>query len=130
MQPQRYPSLFQRYFATALDVFFLIILLVLGVQLMECFVVPTNSPLRHLVILPIVLYEPVLTSKTVTLGQWLFKFRIRDVIYGQKISLVQAYGRWLVKFVLGGISLLTIPNDAQRRAIHDKLMASLAAVVR
>ena len=130
MDKKAYPSLSRRYFATALDVFFLIFLLVSGVQLMEYFAVPTNSPLWYLVILPIVLYEPVLTSKAVTLGQWLFKFRIRDVIDGQKISLVQAYGRWLVKFVLGGISLLTIPNDAQRRAIHDKLMASVAVVVR
>ena len=121
-----YPSLSRRYFATALDVVFLIAVVILSVKLLTYLDIPTTSKLWYLVVLPVALYEPVMTSKAVTLGQWLFKFRIKDVISGNRISLKQAYGRWIIKFILGGISLLTIPNDAKRRAIHDKLLASVA----
>ncbi|WP_154224444.1 RDD family protein [Marinicella rhabdoformis] len=129
MHQMIYPSLSRRYFATALDVFLLIALLISSVKMLDHLMVPTSSLYWYLIVLPVFLYEPILTSKGVTLGQWLFRFRIRDVISGEKISLVQAYGRWIIKFVLGGISLLTIPNDEHKRAIHDKLLASVAVSV-
>ena len=56
----------------------------------------------------------------------LFGFRIRDFETRQRISITRAYGRWFIKFLLGGISILTIPVDPYRRAIHDKGMDSVA----
>ena len=124
-----FPSLSKRHFATTLDVVLLIVVVISMVKLFEAFQVSTDAWLWYLVFLPVLLYEPVMTSRAATLGQTIFGFRIKDVITGQKISLKQAYGRWVIKFALGGISLLTIPSDAQKRAIHDKLLASVAVTV-
>lgn len=121
-----YPSLSQRYFATTVDVVLLIAVVIAWVKALSHFHVATDDWLWYLVFLPVLFYEPVMTSKAATLGQMVFRFRIRDVITGSQINLQQAYGRWIIKFVLGGVSLLTIPNDAQKRAIHDKMLATIA----
>ena len=126
----KFPSLTKRYFATTLDVVLLIITVICMVKLLGAFDVSTDAWLWYLIFLPVLLYEPVMTSRAATLGQVVFGFRIKDVITGQKITLKQAYGRWVIKFVLGGISLLTVPNDSQKRAIHDKLLASVAVSAR
>lgn len=121
-----YPSLSQRYFATALDVVFVIVCVFMVVQILTALNIATDQWQWFMVLIPVFTYEPLLTSKAVTLGQWVFGFRVRDVITGQKIGVIQAYGRWIIKFLLGGISLLTIPNDTQKRAIHDKMLATVA----
>ena len=77
MSQIQFPSLSRRYFATTVDVLFLIAWVLLGVKTLTYFDVPTTSVIWYLVVLPVLLYEPVMTSKVVTLGQWLFKFRIR-----------------------------------------------------
>jgi len=38
---------------------------------------------------------------------------------GKKINLIQSYLRFIVKFLLGWISFITISFNEEKRAIHD-----------
>jgi uncharacterized RDD family membrane protein YckC len=72
------------------------------------------------VIAPVVLiYEPMLKAIRCTIGQWVFRLRVRTFDGGERISSPQAYGRLFVKYLLGAISILTSPARPDRRAIHD-----------
>jgi len=67
----------------------------------------------------VLLYEPLLTVYGCTLGQFLMRMRVRDEKTLGHITLAQAYGRILVKYLLGTISVLTLPFQPRRQAIHD-----------
>lgn len=124
---ENYPSVARRYFATTLDVMVVILMTVSVVKVLNGLGLETGFA-WYLVFFPVLFYEPVLTSYFATLGQVVFKFRIRDDITGNKINLLKAYLRLVVKFVLGIISILTVPNDEKRRAIHDKVVSSVAVM--
>jgi uncharacterized RDD family membrane protein YckC len=122
---EHYPSLARRYFATTLDVFLVVIMTVIIVKSLSGLGIETG-PAWYLVFIPVVFYEPVMTAKFATFGQVVFRFRIRDNDSGDKIGIFKAYARLVLKFVLGFISLLTIPNDEKRRALHDKALSTVA----
>jgi len=112
-----YPSVFRRYLSTLLDV------LVLWSWIYIVTRVPItveSNWIAAAVIAPVILtYEPMLTAFRCTVGQWVFRLRVRTFEGGERISIPQAYGRLFVKYVLGAISILTIPARPDRRAIHD-----------
>ena len=112
-----YPSVFRRYLSTLLDV----LLLWCWVFAVTRIPAVTESNWTVLAaIAPVILtYEPVLTAFRCTVGQWVFRIRVRTFDGGQRISVSEAYARLLVKYLLGIISMLTIPARADRRAIHD-----------
>ena len=112
-----YPSVFRRYLSTLLDLSIL----------WSCLYMATRVPALvdsgwgvAAVVAPIVLlYEPVLTAYRCTVGQWIFRLRVRTFDERGRITVLQAYSRLFVKYFLGAISVLTIPARADRRAIHD-----------
>jgi uncharacterized RDD family membrane protein YckC len=122
---ENYPSLARRYLATTLDVFLVILTTIAVVKILDGLGLETGLA-WYLVFVPVIFYEPVMTSQLATLGQVVFRFRIRDANSGNKINLLKAYIRLFIKFVLDVISILTIPNDEKRRAIHDKVVATVA----
>jgi uncharacterized RDD family membrane protein YckC len=67
----------------------------------------------------VIAYEPLATAFGCTLGQALMRFRVRTVEGLKRIGVTQAYGRFLVKYLLGIISFVTMPARSDRRAIHD-----------
>lgn len=65
-------------------------------------------------------YEPLLTAYSRTPGQRVMKIRVgRYNNPSERISVLNAYVRWLVKGLLGWISFITIHFNPERRAIHD-----------
>ena len=112
-----YPSVLRRYLSTLLDLLILwsIVYLVARIPALA------NSDWGvTAVALPVVLmYEPFLTAFRCTIGQWVFRLRVRSFENGERISVLQAYGRLFMKYLLGAISILTIPARSDRRAIHD-----------
>lgn len=55
-----------------------------------------------------------------TLGNYLMKIKVRDNLNTiKRINLLQSYIRFVLKFLLGWVSFLTIHGNKQRRAIHD-----------
>ncbi len=112
-----YPSVFRRYLSTLLDMF----LLWCWVYAVTRFPAITESNWTVVAaIAPVILtYEPMLTAFRCTIGQWVFRIRVRTFEGGERISVPQAYGRLIGKYFLGIFSMLTIPARKDRRAIHD-----------
>ncbi|MDJ0655697.1 MAG: RDD family protein [Xanthomonadales bacterium] len=120
-----YPSIARRYFATALDMIVIIGLITLIIKIFKA-VGMEEGPFWAVAFAPVVLYEPLLTGLAATIGQVTFRFRVRDPETRRPIGVLRAYLRWLLKILLGLISLLTIPRDRYRRAIHDRSVDSVA----
>jgi hypothetical protein len=118
------PSIPRRYATTAID----------GLLIIAAFVVPTTvmgdveaSRVARIVfaLAMLLVYEPVCTGRFLTLGQLLTGVRVRDFKTGLKIGVARAWGRILVKTVLGGISFVLLPFIPGRRAIHDLTSGSI-----
>ena len=112
-----YPSVFRRYLSTLLDLLILWSWLYLATRVPA--LVDSKWGVAVVVAPVFLLYEPFLTAYRCTIGQWVFRLRVRTFDQRDRISILQAYGRLLVKYFLGAISILTIPARADRRAIHD-----------
>ena len=111
----KYPNVLRRYLATVLDLFAWWCLIYAMSRVPSI----TQHGALALFGLSFLLYEPLLTTYACTLGQAIMGIRVRTQEGLQRVSLDQAYGRVTVKYLLGTISLLTIPARADRRAIHD-----------
>lgn len=119
------PTIPRRYAATVIDG-----LLVLAVFVVLTMVLPDGEISRVLRILGalamLFLYDPIGTGRYFTLGQWITGVRVRDFKTGQPIGVPRAWGRVLVKGLLGIISFVMIPFTFGRRAIHDLATGSIA----
>ena len=121
----KYPILVRRYLGSVVD-----LAVVFGITMVMSRVIAANEFLSEntnplVLLIPFLVYEPLLTSIKCTIGQWLFRFRVRNLDEKSKINLGQAVVRLIVKYVLGVISLLTIPARADRRAMHDLVTSSI-----
>jgi uncharacterized RDD family membrane protein YckC len=113
----KYPSVFRRYLATLLDLLVLWFYVYLVTRIPA--VIESDGRVGAAVLPVVLTYEPFLTAFRCTIGQWVFRLRVRSTHNMRHISLLQAYVRLLVKYCLGVISVLTIPARQDRRAIHD-----------
>jgi len=114
-----YPTIIRRYLSTFIDG-----MLILGVFILASYLFSEDTDFLRTLRLGTILvvgfiYEPFCTSKLCTLGQKLMKIRVRTVSKLERISLVQAYLRIVVKISLGFISFFSIIFSKKRRAIHD-----------
>jgi uncharacterized RDD family membrane protein YckC len=112
-----YPNLLRRYVATLLDML-LLWFSIYGITRVPA-LVNSDSGVPIAAVAVILAYEPIFTSRLCTLGQALMGIRVRTPETLDRIPIYMAYFRLFVKYVLGGISLLTIPARKDRRAIHD-----------
>jgi hypothetical protein len=75
--PKRFPALYQRYFATLIDYIF-----VFSCAYFISIYTPLFNSASAVTFLPIIaalfIYDALLTSKLCTVGQFLFKFRVRN----------------------------------------------------
>ncbi len=114
-----YPSLVKRYIALLTDALlqfgFLIVLMLIfqDSEYRSAIMITTAAIL-------LLCYEPLLTVYSGTIGQKIMKLKVRR--FGQpdkRLSLMNAYIRWLTKGLLGWISFITINFNTEHRAIHD-----------
>ncbi|HEY7642664.1 MAG TPA: RDD family protein [Steroidobacteraceae bacterium] len=113
----KYPNVLRRYLATLIDLFAWWCLIYAMSRVPS---ITEHGTLAYaLFALSLLLYEPVLTTYACTLGQAVMRIRVRTQDRLRRVRLDQALGRMIVKYLLGIISLLTIPARADRRAIHD-----------
>lgn len=115
----QYPSITRRYFASFIDG-----LLIFVVFLMIAYILKQSSGIVNVVKVGLILsmffiYEPFCTSKLCTLGQKIMGIRVRSVGTYERISIISAYMRIIVKILLGIISFFTIPFTRGKRGIHD-----------
>jgi uncharacterized RDD family membrane protein YckC len=114
-----YPSIIRRYFSTFIDGLFAI-----GIFIIASYILDTEKSAATKIRISIILfvffvYEPIFTSYFCTLGQRITGIRIRRFSTGNRISLIRAYLRIIVKIFLGVISFFSIPFTKNKRAIHD-----------
>ena len=112
-----YPSVFRRYLSTLLDLLILWSWIYLVTRIPA--LVESDWGVAAVVAPVILTYEPLLTAYRCTIGQWVFRLRVRTFENKRRVSIRQAYSRLFVKYFLGAISVLTIPARSDRRAIHD-----------
>ena len=129
----RYPDLKTRVQSTFIDVALMLGLMFLTATILER-ITPSQEEedgwVRALIFILIWgTYEPVATVMGSTLGNYLMKIRVRkhkDI--NKKINLLQAYIRFVFKFLLGWVSFITINGNKERRAIHDFAAGSVMIV--
>ncbi|MFK8164766.1 MAG: RDD family protein [Lewinella sp.] len=117
------PRLMERLKATVVDAMVIVLLMYLGSLLLEALAVESGS-IRGALFGLIWLYEPIATSFGKTLGHQIMGIRVRKFLptpdgNPPRINIFQAIVRFLVKVVLGWVSLLFISSNEYRRAIHD-----------
>jgi uncharacterized RDD family membrane protein YckC len=113
----KYPNVLRRYLATVVDLF---VLWCIFYAISQTPALTERGALAYWILaVSLLLYEPLLTTYACTLGQAVMRIRVRTVGNLTRIGLDQAFGRMIVKYLLGIISFLTVPARQDRRAIHD-----------
>ncbi len=113
----KYPNVLRRYLATLLDLFALWCI-IYAISRMPS--ITERGTLAYWILgISLLFYEPLLTRYACTPGQAVMRIRVRTVDGMKRLGLDQAFGRMIVKYLLGIISFLTVPARKDRRAIHD-----------
>jgi uncharacterized RDD family membrane protein YckC len=123
--PKKLPALYQRYFATLIDYVF-----VFSCAYFISIYTPLFNGDSAASFLPIIavlfIYDALFTSKLCTVGQLIFKFRVRNYNGLERIGFLLALKRTVIKLVLGAYSLVAILFNRERRAVHDLITATIA----
>lgn len=124
------PDFILRIKSMVIDSLVIIILLFIAFWFCSIFNIESAN-VKALLSLMIVLYEPIFTSHSRTFGQKMMKIQVRNFAHiknggaEQNIGFLASLFRYLIKLLLGWISLLTIHSDQYGRAIHDKFANSV-----
>lgn len=122
---EQYPILVRRYLASLIDTLFSFAIAVLVGKCLIAKGFTLDGVSALILVIPFLVYEPILTSYFATLGQFIFRFRVRKLDHKSRISPIHAYFRYFIKITLGIVSLLTIPARKDRRAVHDLAAESI-----
>jgi len=125
MEYKNYPGIFLRVKAAFIDVFIMIILSLAASDLFSN--INADSTYKILVfVLIFMLYEPLMVSiNKATIGQRLLKLKVEKLNTGKRLNIVSAIIRFLIKSLLGWISLFTISSNQNSQAIHDIAVNSI-----
>jgi len=126
----QYCTLTDRLKAMLIDAFCMMMVMLLFSTLLD----EINRPLvlaRVIMFMAIwVLYEPICIAYGCTIGQYLMHIRVRSIRDTTKhIHIILSYMRYIIKFVLGWLSFLSIAFNQQRQAIHDMAVESVVIKV-
>jgi uncharacterized RDD family membrane protein YckC len=120
----RYPELTRRYFSSVIDG-----ILVFTTAMALAFALQAQSlvGVRVVAVLLVFLtYEPILTSRRCTVGQFAMGIRVRRYhAVAERISLPAAYLRYVLKLLLGFFSFFAMSFNRERRALHDLAAGSI-----
>jgi len=120
-----YPTILRRYFSSVIDGAILVV-----AYLMVAFALNSygyvSAASASILLIVLFLYEPILVSRSCTLGQKITGIRVRSFVNrNDRIRFGIALVRSVVKFLLGIVSFFTISLSKNRRAIHDYLGNSI-----
>lgn len=124
------PGLILRIKSTLIDTVVLIALMLLMSALLNSLDIASGL-VRGICLVAVWLYEPLFTSVNRTLGQRIMGLQVRrqtDIQNGvdpRPISFPASLIRFILKVLLGWLSLLTIHSSRLGQAIHDKAADSV-----
>jgi len=124
--PIIYPRLIRRVQAYLIDTFIIVFLLV-GLFLLVTTIAIEPFWLRiAIVIVPFLIFEPMLVSYTGgTVGHHLLKLKVQNAGNIKNMNIVLAFFRYILKNLLGTISLMFVLTTRKHQAIHDFLTNSI-----
>lgn len=125
-QAAEYPSLSDRVQSTFIDGIFIIIMMFAFATILDKYGDAPNW-IRIVLFFGLwAVYEPACTTLGFTIGNYLKGIRVRNYEdVSKKINFFQALIRYILKFLLGWISFITIHGNPERRAIHDLAAGSV-----
>ena len=127
MIENNYPGVFDRVKAIIIDGIVIVVFMFLASYIFSLFEsVPDNARISAFVFI-FVLYDPIFTSFFGgTIGHMIIGIRVRRVSDEQKnIPFYLAIPRYVVKALLGWVSLILVSGNAKRMAVHDYLVGSI-----
>lgn len=127
MEMQNYPGVSTRVKAVVTDSIILVTFIVGATYLFESFENVPDFVRIVAFIFIFLLYDPLLTSTLGgTIGHMIFGIRVkREINHDKNILFPLAIIRYLVKVLLGWISLLTVSGNKKGKAIHDIIVKSV-----
>ena len=127
MTEENYPGVFDRVKAIMTDGIVIVVFMFVASYVFSQFEsVPDNARIISFVFI-FLLYDPIFTSLFGgTIGHMIIGLRVRRESDEQKnILFPLAIPRYIVKVLLGWLSLLTVSGNEKRKAIHDFLIGSV-----
>jgi hypothetical protein len=122
---ENYPSVVRRYLSSFIDFWVIIIAYIISSHILEGTNENISSIRFGIPTIFFLLYEPILTSKFVTIGQLITGIRIRDDYTYKRIPIHKAYIRVFIKYILGFISFFSILFSNKSKAMHDYAINSI-----
>jgi len=127
MTENNYPGVFDRVKAIVTDGLVIVVFMFVASYAFSLFeTVPDNARIIAFVFI-FLLYDPLFTSIFGgTIGHMILGIRVKRASNEEKnILFPLAIPRYIVKVLLGWISLLTVSGNEKRKAIHDFLVGSV-----
>jgi len=124
------PTILRRYLSTVIDTMFIIAVFIAVSYFFNSDDHIANFIRIYVLFIMLFVYEPFCTSCFCTIGQKITGIRIRTFKSNEKISIISAYLRIILKLFLGFYSLLAIPFTMDRRAIHDFAAGSVVIMAK
>jgi uncharacterized RDD family membrane protein YckC len=127
---KHYPALSRRVGSILIDSLFIVLVMFLLTDLFEK-LLKTNEENEGLIravcfIALWGLYEPIAMTLGGTIGNYIIGIKVRKYSDSDKnINIIQAFGRFIIKMVLGWISFISIGFNKEKRAIHDLATGTL-----
>ena len=125
-----YASLQSRIKAVVIDGIIAIALMYSVTEILNYFDDVPSSIRMYLFILLFILYEPILVSLFgSTAGHYFSDIKVKRVNNPNKnLIFPLALLRFILKYLLGWLSLLTVTSSQKRQAIHDSLVNSVEII--
>lgn len=127
MTTPNYPTLPDRIKAVIVDAIVMIVLMLAVTYLFEAIKTTPNMARAIAFLFIFVFYDPIFTSSFGgTIGHMLIGIRVkRDRDQTKNIQFHLAIIRFIIKALLGWISLITVTSNPKRKAIHDIAVKSI-----
>jgi uncharacterized RDD family membrane protein YckC len=127
MEEQEYPGVSLRAKAVVADGVMLITFIIMFTYLFSLFENVADAVRISAFIFVFILYDPIFTSSFGgTIGHYIFGIRVkRESNQERNILFPLAIVRFLLKAILGWISLLTVSKNPRGKAIHDSIVGSV-----
>ncbi|MEZ4817578.1 MAG: RDD family protein [Flavobacteriaceae bacterium] len=129
---KEYARLFDRVKATFIDAIVLIAMMYAATEIFSLFDIIPNYVRIIVSVFIFILYDPLFTTfYGGTIGHSYSGIGVRrDDDSDKNISLPSAIVRFIIKLLLGWISLLTVTGNEKRKAIHDFIVKSVVLEIK
>lgn len=122
---EQYPSILDRIKSTTIDTIIVIACMLLFTDILAGFESVPNW-VKMILFLSLLMYEPLCITFGATLGNHKMNIRVRKAgDETKRINLFQALIRFILKYLFGWLSFITVFVSPKSRTIHDLFSGSV-----